>query len=226
VNKSWYRKTGHRCFNKHDCADHGVCRRFRFGRRSCLCDKHYGGRRCDRCAWRWKGDNCGYRRRYYKKYFHRNYDCDTEVKVVAVVTDNDDDEKTECVINLRTDEDLIDFLENDFEPEKLEDLDVAEVDPCTPAKLEEELDDLQADRDLTDSDVKVVFVVVKEDDFVRDNHKCEGELDNLQFKLEDLRCNDIDELEDFITIEVDSSTKCQSEEMKEAVLEENDNLKN
>jgi len=148
------------------------------------------------------------------------------VKVVAVVTDNDDDEKTECVINLRTDEDLIDFLENDFEPEKLEDLDVAEVDPCTPARLEEELDDLQADRDLTDSDVKVVFVVVKEDDFVRDNHKCEGELDNLQFKLEDLRCNDIDELEDFITIEVDSSTKCQSEEMKEAVLEENDNLKN
>lgn len=148
------------------------------------------------------------------------------MKVVAVVTDNDDDEKTECVINLRTDEDLIDFLENDFEPEKLEDLDVAEVDPCTPAKLEEELDDLQADRDLTDSDVKVVFVVVKEDDFVRDNHKCEGELDNLQFKLEDLRCNDIDELEDFITIEVDSSTKCQSEEMKEAVLEENDNLKN
>jgi len=148
------------------------------------------------------------------------------VKVVAIVTDNDDDEKTECVINLRTDEDLIDFLENDFEPKKLEDLDVAEVDPCTPAKLEEELDDLQADRDLTDSDVKVVFVVVKEDDFVRDNHKCEGELDNLQFKLEDLRCNDIDELEDFITIEVDSSTKCQSEEMKEAVLEENDNLKN
>jgi len=148
------------------------------------------------------------------------------VKVVAIVTDNDDDEKTECVINLRTDEDLIDFLENDFEPEKLEDLDVAEVDPCTPAKLEEELDDLQADRDLTDSDVKVVFVVVKEDDFVRDNHKCEGELDNLQFKLEDLRCDDIDELEDFITIEVDSSTKCKSEEMKEAVLEENDNLKN
>lgn len=190
-----------------------------------MCDKHFGGRRCNRCAWRWHGHNCGRRRYYRKKYYHRIYDCDTEVKVVAVVTDNEDEEKTECVVSLRSDPDLLDFLEDDFEPEKLQDLDVAEVDLCTNVKLEEELEDLQGDQDLTGSEVKVVFVVVKEDDFARDNNKCEDELDNLQFKLEELNCSDIEDLEDFITIEVDSSTRCKSDEMKEAVLQENNDLK-
>jgi len=148
------------------------------------------------------------------------------VKVVAVITDDDDDEKAECIINLRSeeeDDDLAQFLEHDFDPQKIEDFDVIELETCKAIDLKKELVEIQGDQVLTDSDVKVVFVAISETDFL--DGTCQEELDKLQYTLEGLRCSDIEEFEDFITIAVDSSNECKANEMKEAVLEENAELK-
>lgn len=115
------------------------------------------------------------------------------------------------------------FLEQEFDPQKIEDFDVIDVDACRFKDLKKELEEIQADEDVTDSDVKVVFAVVTEEDFLRGN--CQDEFDRLQATLGDLNCGDLKEFEDFITIGVDSSSECKALEMKEAVLEENAQLK-
>jgi hypothetical protein len=220
VNKSWKRKY-YRCNDKDDCNNHGSCRRsFRYGYRTCHCDKHYAGRSCNRCGWKWGGYKCRRRKYYKKKYSHRSYDCDTKIKLVAVVA-NDENELDECTENLRFDPDLTDFLDEEFEAERLGDLEVIEVDPCTVEKLKAGLNDLVEEQDITDPKVRVVFVVLNEDTFT--NGSCdEDKLDNIQYKLEEmLTCNEIRSLHDFLTIEVDDdSTQCKANEMKDAVLQE------
>ncbi|KAK1744216.1 hypothetical protein QTG54_004749 [Skeletonema marinoi] len=156
--------------------------------------------------------------------FHSTGQC--RIKVVAVITDDDDDEKAECIINLRSeeeDDDLAQFLEHDFDPQKIDYFDVIELETCKAIDLKKELVEIQGDQVLTDSDVKVVFVAISETDFL--DGTCQEELDKLQYTLEGLRCSDIEEFEDFITIAVDSSNECKANEMKEAVLEENAQLK-
>lgn len=128
----------------------------------------------------------------------------------------DDDEEDD-------DDDLTQFLEQEFDPQKIEDFDVIDVDACRASDLESELEELQLDQNLTDSDVKVVFVVLSDEDFL--NGSCQEELDKLQAKLEDLNCGDVEDFENFITIGVDSSSECNANEMKKAVLEENAELK-
>lgn len=115
-----------------------------------------------------------------------------------------------------------DFLEEDFEPERLGDLEVMEVDPCTVNKLKAGLNDLIEEQEITDPKVRVVFVVLDEDTFT--NGSCdEDKLDSIQYNLEEmLTCNEIRSLHDFLTIEVDDdSTQCKANEMKDAVLQEN-----
>jgi len=129
--------------------------------------------------------------------------------------DDDDDEDD--------DEDMTPFFEQEFDPKKIEDFDVIDVDMCTVANLERELKELQLNQKLTNSDVKVVFVVLKEEDFLHGT--CQEELDKLQATLEDLNCGKVEDFEDFITIGVDSSSECNAKEMKDAVLEENAELK-
>lgn len=120
---------------------------------------------------------------------------------------------------MRVDDTLKDFLDDGFKPKRLEDLELAEVDPCTPENLEKELHDLEANKDLTDSHVKVIFVVINDEDFRSGN--CEEELDSLQYQLEELSCDDIRSFEDFLTIQVDSGdTECKANKLKDAVLEE------
>lgn len=128
----------------------------------------------------------------------------------------EDDEEDE-------EEELTQFLKQEFDPQKIEDFEVIDVDACRAGDLESELDELQLDQDLTDADVKVVFVVLSDEDFLKGS--CQEELDKLQAKLEDLSCDDVEDFEDFITIGVDSSSECNAKEMEEAVLEENAELK-
>ena len=149
-----------------------------------------------------------------------------------MVTDDDDDEKAECIINLRSEEeeedDMTQFLEQEFDPQKIEDFDVIDVDACRESVLKNKLVEIQADEDLTDSDVKVVFVVVSEEDFLHESPlhgSCQDEFDKLQATLGDLNCDNLEEFEDFITIGIDSSSECKALKMKEAVLEENAELK-
>lgn len=145
-----------------------------------------------------------------------SYDCDTKLKLVAVVA-NDDSEMDDCTDNLRFE--LDDFLKDDFEPERLDDLEVIDVD-CTVDELKTELEDLVEDQDITDSKVKVAFVVLNEDTF--ENGSCdEDKLGNIQNKLEDkLNCYQIRRLEDFLTIEVGDSNECEANEVKKALLQE------
>ena len=120
-------------------------------------------------------------------------------------------------------EELTQFLKQEFDPQKIEDFDVIDVDACRASDLESELEELQLDQDLTDSDVKVVFVVLSDEVFL--NGSCQEELDKLQAKLEDLNCDDVEDFEDFITIEVESSSECNANDMKDAVQEEDAELK-
>lgn len=123
----------------------------------------------------------------------------------------------DCTDNLRFE--LDDFLKDDFEPERLDDLEVIDVD-CTVDELKTELEDLVEDQDITDSKVKVAFVVLNEDTF--ENGSCdEVKLGNIQNKIEDkLNCYQIRRLEDFLTIEVGDSNECEANEVKKALLQE------
>jgi hypothetical protein len=199
------RRSRRACKHHDDCDDDEVCKRMwtRWGR--------YGKKRCVSTS-RWRR----WRKYYRKNYYHRSYDCDTKLKLVAVVA-NDDSEMDDCTDNLRFE--LDDFLKDDFEPERLDDLEVIDVD-CTVDELKAELEDLVEDQDITDSKVKVGFVVLSEDTF--ENGSCdEDKLGNIQNKLEDkLNCYQIRRLEDFLTIEVGDSNECEANEVKKALLQE------
>ncbi|KAK1744218.1 hypothetical protein QTG54_004751 [Skeletonema marinoi] len=144
--------------------------------------------------------------------------CNTTMKVVAVLTDGDE---RRCAKRLRSNNSMT----SNLHPNRMRDFSVARVGDCSSGRVKNRMENLESRKSTTSKDVKMVFVVMSEDDF---SSKCRRAIKNLPDELEkDLRCGQIRRMhdnrtrsnsEDFLVIRLNRESQCTTSKLERKVL--------
>jgi hypothetical protein len=145
------------------------------------------------------------------------------MKVVAVLTDPGDERR--CAKRLRSNNSITRFLDRNFHPKRMHDFETARVGDCSSGRVKNRMENLESRKSTTSKDVKMVFVVMSEDDF---SSKCRRAIKNLPDELEkDLRCGQIRRMhdnrtrstsDDFVVIRLNRESQCTTRKLERKVL--------
>mmetsp|Transcript_27028 Transcript_27028/g.34709 ORF Transcript_27028/g.34709 Transcript_27028/m.34709 type:complete len:150 (+) Transcript_27028:123-572(+) len=144
------------------------------------------------------------------------------MKVVAVLTDPGDERR--CAKRLRSNNSITRFLDRNFHHKRMHDFETARVGDCSSGRVKNRMENLESRKSTTSKDVKMVFVVMSEDDF---SSKCRRAIKNLPHELEkDLRCGQIRRMDDDQTdsddnfiIRVKSESQCTTRKLEKKMLD-------
>jgi len=138
----------------------------------------------------------------------------------AVVLVKDGDERR-CAKRLRSNNSMT----SNLHPNRMRDFSVARVGDCSSRRVRNRMENLESRRSTTSRDVKMVFVVMSEDDF---SSKCRRAIRDLPDELEeDLSCRDMRRMhdnrsrsnsEDFLVIRLNRESQCTTSKLERKVL--------
>jgi len=138
------------------------------------------------------------------------------VKTAVVLTDDGDERR--CAKRLRSNNSMT----RNLHPNRMRDFSIARVGDCSSRSVRNRMENLESGRS-TRKDVKMVFVVMSEDDF---SSKCRRAIKDLSDELEeDLSCRDIRRMhdngsnsDDYLVIRLNRESQCTTSKLERKVL--------
>ena len=139
------------------------------------------------------------------------------MKTAVLLTDDGDERR--CAKRLRSNNSMT----SNLHPNRMRDFSVARVGDCSSRRVRNRMENLESGRS-TRKDVKMVFVVMSEDDF---SNKCRRAIRDLPDELEeDLSCRDIRRMhgnrnsnsDDILVIRLNRESQCTTRKLERKVL--------